>query len=364
MQITELETPALVVDLDILDRNLKRLGDYGKEHNIAVRPHTKTHKIPAIARMQIESGCRGITVAKTGEAEVMAHAGLDDILVAYPVFGAQKWNRLAGLAKNHTITVALDAEETALGLSAAAASVGSRIGALVEFDAGMHRCGVNSPAAVVKLAAAIDKLPGLQFRGVLFYPGHIWDLPEQQNEALARVSDQLAEILDQLRRAGLNCEIVSGGSTPTALHSHMIAGVTEIRPGTYVFNDRNTVGMGACQWDDCALQVLVTVVSTAVPGRAMIDGGSKTFSSDRWKSGGGTTLGHIQQHPGIEFSAMSEEHGHLDIKSDSERLTVGDKLFIIPNHVCACVNMHEEIYFHRGGTVEGSWRVEARGKVR
>lgn len=364
MNIEELETPALVVDLDILERNIERMAAYGREHNVAIRPHTKTHKVPAIARMQIEAGCKGITVAKPGEAEVMARSGLNDILVAYPIFGQEKWDKLARLAKDHTITVALDAEETARGLSRAAAAVESQIGTLVEFDAGMHRCGVSSAAEVVRLAQLVDKLPGLHFRGVMFYPGHIWDRPSEQQPALGQVSEQLAGILAQLRESGLNCEVVSGGSTPTALNSHVIAGVTEVRPGTYVFNDRNTVGVGACTLDDCALQVLVTVVSTAVPGRAMIDGGSKTFSSDRWKSGGGSTLGHIQGHPQIEFSSMSEEHGHLDLHDATGRVHVGDKLWIIPNHVCACVNMHDVMYFHRNGKVEGCWPIEGRGKVR
>jgi D-serine deaminase-like pyridoxal phosphate-dependent protein len=364
MNIEELETPALVVDLDVLERNIDRMAEYGRQHNVAIRPHTKTHKVPAIARMQIDAGCNGITVAKPGEAEVMARSGLNDILVAYPIFGQEKWDKLARLAKDHTITVALDAEETARGLSRAAAGAGSQIGTLVEFDAGMHRCGVSSAAEVVQLAQLVDKLPGLHFRGVMFYPGHIWDRPSEQQPALGQVSEQLAGVLAQLRESGLNCEVVSGGSTPTALNSHMIPGVTEIRPGTYVFNDRNTVGVGACTLEDCALQVLVTVVSTAVPGRAMIDGGSKTFSSDRWKSGGGSTLGHIQGHPEFEFSSMSEEHGHLDLHDAAGRVHVGDKLWIIPNHVCACVNMHDVMYFHRNGNVEGCWPIEGRGKVR
>ena len=364
MNIEELETPALVVDLDILERNINRLADYGREHHIRIRPHTKTHKIPAIARMQIEAGASGITVAKPGEAEVMANAGLDDILVAYPVFGQEKWAKLARIAKDHTLTVGLDAEETAQGLSAAAAAAGSRIGVLVEFDAGMHRCGVCTSAEVVRLAQTVDRLPGLHFRGVMFYPGHIWDTPGEQETALGQVSQQLEEVVAELQKNGLHCEVVSGGSTPTALNSHSIKGVTEIRPGTYVFNDRNTVGVGACTLDDCALQVVATVVSTAVPGRAMIDGGSKTFSSDRWKSGGGSTLGHIQGHPEIEFTGMSEEHGHLDLHEAAGKIHVGDKLWIVPNHVCACVNMHDVMYFHRNGTVEGCWPIAGRGKVR
>ncbi len=364
MHIEELETPAIVVDLDVLEQNISSLADYCRRSHLDLRPHTKTHKIPEIARMQVQAGSRGITVAKVGEAEVMAAGGMEDILVHYPVFGRAKLERLACLARDRKIIVAVDSVVTAEAISRAAASVGSTIHLLVEFDSGLHRCGVESPELVETLALAITRLPNVTFAGISTFPGHIWSDPAQQAGPLAEVSGMIADIKARLQRSGLSCEIVSAGSTPIARNSHLIEGLTETRPGTYVFNDRNTAGVGACAWDDCALHVLVTVVSTAVHGRAIIDGGSKTFSSDRWLSGDKTGFGRIVEHPDTEFTSMSEEHGHLDLGASAYSPKVGDRLTIIPNHVCPCVNMHDTIHFHRRGIVEGCCDVAARGKIR
>lgn len=364
MHIHELETPAVVVDLDVLERNLRQMAGYTEQHGLGLRPHTKTHKIPAIAQRQVELGSRGLTVAKVGEAEVMAEAGLDDLLVAYPVLGDSKLDRLARIARERRVMVAVDSPVTAEALSQAAQRAGATIHLLVEFDSGMRRCGVADPAEALALAQAIDRLPGVHLAGVTTYPGHIWAAPEEQASALNTVSETVEAVVTRLREGGFACEIVSAGSTPTAYQSHQVRGLTEIRPGTYVFNDRNTAGVGACSWDDCALRVIVTVISTAVPGRAMVDGGSKTFSGDRWMSGAKTGFGRIVEQPEVEFSGMSEEHGHLDLGQSGYHPRVGDRLSIIPNHVCACVNMHNEIYYHRGGEVQGSWLVAARGKVR
>jgi D-serine deaminase-like pyridoxal phosphate-dependent protein len=364
MRIEELETPAIVVDLDVLQRNIRSLGDYCRGSNLNLRPHTKTHKIPEIAQMQVEAGCHGITVAKVGEAEVMAAAGMDDILVHYPVIGQSKLSRLALLARDRKITVAVDSAVTAQAISAAAIAAGSTIHLLVEFDSGMHRCGVASADEVSKLAQGITRLSNVTFAGITTFPGHIWAEPMQQAGPLAEVSAMIGDIKTGLQRSGISCEIVSAGSTPTARNSHIVEGLTETRPGTYVFNDRNTAGVGACTWDDCALQVLVTVVSTAVHGRAIVDGGSKTFSADRWLAGEKTGFGHILEHPGVEFTSMSEEHGHLNVGASEYSPKIGDRLTIIPNHVCPCVNMHDTIHFHRDGVVEGYWQVAARGKIR
>jgi D-serine deaminase-like pyridoxal phosphate-dependent protein len=233
---------------------------------------------------------------------------------------------------------------------------------LVEFDVGMRRCGVQTVEAWLSVAKAVDKLSGLRLSGLMFYPGHIWDALPEQGPALDRVSQVIEEIRTQSKQTGLNCEVVSGGSTPTAYNSHLVRGLTEIRPGTYVFYDMNETKAGYSQLSDCGLRVQVTVVSKAVQGRAMIDGGSKTFSGDRLISGDKQGFGFVTELPNAQFAAMSEEHGHLDL-GPSDRVTVGDRLSIIPNHVCACVNMHNQIYYHRKGIVEGSWMVEGRGKI-
>ena len=363
MHISELETPAVVVDLDIVERNLSRLARYAASHGLNLRPHTKTHKIPAIAKMQIASGCSGITVAKSGEAQVMAEAGLDNILIAYPIFGSAKMKRVAELARGKRITVAVDSMDTVEALSDAARVAGSTIGLLVEIDVGMRRCGVATPEAALALATGISRLPGVRFGGITFYPGHIWLTPGEQASAMHAVGQQIWTIVKRLGKDGFACEIVSGGSTPSAYNSHLLPLLTEIRPGTYVFNDRNTLGVGACELRDCALRVLVTVVSTAVSGRAILDGGSKTFSMDRWFSGTREGHGLLPDAPDALFETMSEEHGHLDITRADRDFKVGDRLSVIPNHVCACVNLHNRIWYHRQGEVQGSWEVDGRGKV-
>ncbi len=363
MRIDELETPALIVDLDVLQRNIHSLAAYCKKHDLKLRPHTKTHKVPAIARMQVAAGATGITVAKVGEAEVMASAGLDDILIAYPLVGSSKWERAARLARDRKLMVSLDSLEAAEGLSEAANRLGSTIRLLVEFDVGMNRCGIQSVVGWLRVVKAIDMLPGLEFSGLMFYPGHIWNPPDEQAGALEPISQIIEEIRTELNKVGLSCDVVSGGSTPTAYNSHLVRGLTEIRPGTYVYNDMNETRGGFSGLDDCALRVTVTVVSNAVAGRAMIDGGSKTFSGDRLISGDRQGFGLITEYPNIQFTAMSEEHGHLDLTESAHHPAVGERLTIIPNHVCPCVNMHDRVYYHRNGIVEGSWNIEGRGKV-
>ncbi|HWA96599.1 MAG TPA: D-TA family PLP-dependent enzyme [Terracidiphilus sp.] len=362
LTIDELETPALTVDMDIVEANASRMASYAQAHGLRVRPHTKTHKIPALAKLQLASGCTGITVAKAGEAEVMHGAGLHDILVAYPIVGDSKLERLAHLSREARIAIAVDSDSALDAMAAAAQAAGTVLSILVEIDVGMRRCGVGSSAEAVRLAQRIDSTAGIRFAGIQLYPGHIWAPPGEQSEPLRRVSEQLGETLDALAQHGLHAETVSGGSTPTAMQSHLVAGLTEIRPGTYLFNDRNTIGVGACTLADCALRVIATVVSVAVPGRAIVDAGSKTFSSDRWISGDGG-FGLIAERPELLIESMSEEHGHLKLSAEDEPLRIGERLSIVPNHVCACVNLHNRIWYHRKGIIEGFWTVEGRGRV-
>lgn len=364
MHYRELSTPALIVDLDVLERNLERMANYCREHGIGLRPHTKTHKTPEVARMQVDHGAVGLTVAKVGEAEVMVNSGLDEILVAYPVFGAEKVHRLAGLARERHVLVALDNEATAQGLSRAAAAREASIGILVEFDSGLHRCGLEPGQACVELAKKIQHLPGLTFRGLMTYAGNIWGSLEDRLQEARKVAERAARVLEAFAKERMEVEIVSGGSTPSARISHEIPGLTEIRPGTYVYNDLNTYYQGACELKDCAAQVVTTVVSTAVPGRAMIDAGSKTLSSDLLGSGPKFGHGYLAEAPDAPIIKLNEEHGHVDITKSSHDFRVGDVLTVIPNHICTCVNMHDEIFVVRNNQVMGSWRVSARGKIR
>lgn len=364
MHISELETPSVIVDLDVMERNLSRMADYCRAHQLLLRPHTKSHKIPELAKRQIASGATGITVAKLGEAEVMLKAGITDILIAYPIVGDEKTAHLAKLAEQASISVALDSEESARGISGAATRQGTRIGVLIEMDVGFGRCGLSNENDLLKLAQTITTLPGLEFRGLMFFPGHFGVGPEQRATLRMQVNDFLDRSIETFERANLPLSIISGGSTPTAYESSLFQGVNEVRPGMYIFNDRNTVAIDAASLEDCALSVVVTVVSTAVNGRAIVDGGSKTFSYDRYQAGDERGFGLVKEDPAVEVEKFSEEHGHLNVAGSERRYRVGDRLSIIPNHVCTTVNMHDEIYGVRGGQVETVWRVEGRGKVR
>jgi D-serine deaminase-like pyridoxal phosphate-dependent protein len=363
MHVSEIDTPALVVDLDIMERNLGRVAQYTREHGLRLRPHTKTHKSPRIGRRQLDAGAAGLTVAKVGEAEVMLRAEPADLLVAFPVIGRTKLERLMEVARKTRVTVALDSTFAARQLSDAARAAQVEVGVLAETDVGLGRVGVSPGEALVALAQCIEKLPHLRLEGITFYPGQIKDLDEQGRAALAHVGDLLHEILADFRRAGIEVKIVSGGSTPTLFHSHELAGLTEIRPGTYVYNDINTVNSGGCALEDCAASVLATVVSTAKAGQMIVDGGSKTFSSDRPVNASEVTFGRVVEAPGARFHKMNEEHGYVDITRAEREFGIGDRVHIIPNHICVAVNLHERMYGVRGDRVEEVWSIEGRGKL-
>src|ERR1043165_291271 len=358
-----------------MERNLSRMAEYCREHDLRLRPHTKTHKIPELARKQIESGATGITVAKLDEAEVMIDAGLNDLLIAYPIVGPTKTRRLADLARRARITVSLDSETAARGISAALSECGlqssergihsseNNVNILVELDVGFGRCGVPNETEALKLAETVSSLPGLNFEGLMFFPGHFGVHPDERGVLRAQVNVLLDRCAAAFAGARLPLNTISGGSTPSRYETHLFHGVNETRPGTYIFNDRNTAGVFAANLDDCALSVLVTIVSTSVSGHAAIDGGSKTFSSDRYQAEDGRGFGLIKDDPAVEIERLSEEHGHLNIARSERRYRVGDRLAVIPNHVCSTVNMHDEIYGVRGESGETVWGVSGRDKV-
>lgn len=359
--VADLDTPALIIDLDIMERNLRRMADYTREHGLRLRPHTKTHKIPALGRRQLDLGAAGLTIAKVGEAEVMLGANPSDLLLAYPIIGRPKLDRLMGVARRTPVTVSLDSTFVAQQLSDTARQAQVEIGVLAEVDVGLGRVGVQ-PADVVALAQALDRMPWLKFLGIAFYPGHIKMLDEDGRTSFAELNKLLGAIIRDLKHAGLTPKIVSGGSTPTMYHSHEITDLNEIRPGTYIFNDRNTVMSGACGHEDCAASILATVVSTAKQGQMIIDGGSKTFSSDR-PNNGEVSFGHIVEAPEAVFTKMNEEHGYVDIQNVERTFRLGERVRVIPNHICVAMNLHECVYGVRGDTVEQVWRVEGRGKL-
>lgn len=362
MNLHDLETPAVVIDADILDRNLRNMASYCATHNIALRPHTKTHKIPAIAHMQLKYGAPGITVAKLGEAEVMADADVSDITIVYPLWGEKKWARLAELAGRVKIAVTMDSLEVAEGISRAAKAAGVEVGIRVEFDTGLRRCGLPLERESLNVAQRVYALPNLRWEGVSVYPGHIMGNRETRERDIAIENEHLDHLYALLDSVGIPYPLVSGGNTPAAYESHEFHGVTEIRPGTYVFNDRNTVDAESCGYSNCAATVLTTVVSTSVNHRAILDAGSKTLSADTLLSGEGKHFGYIQEHPEYVLDGLSEEHGHLAI-SDGATLKLGDKLRVIPNHICPCINLHDQVFVVSGERVVEQWKVAGRGKV-
>jgi D-serine deaminase-like pyridoxal phosphate-dependent protein len=343
---TSIETPAAVVDLHRLDRNLTRAAEYAAAHGLALRPHVKTHKSVHVAEAQLRLGARGLTCATPFEAEVMSSV-CDDLLLAYPPVGAARATRLAALPARATLTVALDSDRAIADVGAAARAAQRTIGAYVELDLGMHRVGVPSLEDGLRLA----HVAGIESEAV-----------GEQDDKLAGLADRLDDALARFGDAGLTPPVVSGGSTPTLWRTHELRGVTEFRPGTYVYNDRTTAAIGACEWDDCALTVLATVVSTAVAGQAVIDAGTKALGREPVRGIEGEGYGQLLGHPDVVVARMSEEHGMLDLTRTDWRPAVGDRVRVIPNHVCIVVHLNDLVYGLRGDEVVSSWRVDARGR--
>jgi D-serine deaminase-like pyridoxal phosphate-dependent protein len=344
-------SPAVVIDLDIVERNIARLQSLCDAAGIANRPHIKTHKSPVIAAMQIAAGAHGITCQKLGEAEVMADAGLDDILISYNILGEEKIARLGALAGRVKMTVSADNAVVVEGLAQAGEIAGRPLDVLVECDTGRKRAGVETPGEAVALAQQIAALPGLAFAGFLIYP---------PITAIAETQVFLDAAMAGTRAAGLMPRVVSSGGTPNLPNLGAIDGVTEHRSGTAIFNDRMMMAAGVATLDDCALSVYATVVSRASPERGILDSGSKTLSSDM---GGLDGFGLILEHPQARIANYAEEHGFLDLSACNDRPGVGDVVRIIPNHVCVVVNLMDRLITVRGGEIVGELPVAARGRL-
>ncbi|MEI6739210.1 MAG: alanine racemase [Gemmatimonadaceae bacterium] len=358
--LEHLETPVPVVDLDRMTTNLDRMAAYATLHGLRLRPHVKTHKSPRIAAEQLRMGATGLTCATLREAEVMSEV-CSDLLVAYPPVGAARLERLARIRPEVRVAVAVDDPQVLPALAMAARMGGRTFDVYVEADLGMHRVGVVTPERAVAVARAAADLPGLHYQGLLFYPGHIRQAVQEQGAALTALGAQIATFTGALTDAGLPPAVVSGGSTPAAWRMHEVPGVTEVRPGTYVYNDRTTAMIGACDWEDCALTVLATVVSTAVPGQAVVDAGTKALGREPLRAEG-DGYGALLHHPEVIVSRMSEEHGILDLSKTDWRPRLGEQVRIVPNHVCIVVHLFDEIVGVRGQAVETRWPVEARGR--
>ncbi|MEO6013325.1 MAG: D-TA family PLP-dependent enzyme [Devosia sp.] len=346
----ELETPCVLIDLGRVEANLLKAQAHATANGYALRPHIKTHKLPRFAQRQIELGAVGITAQKLGEAETMADAGITDIFVPYNIVGPRKLARLAALNRRVKLSVTADSPDTVSGYAAMVVEHRTPLTVLIECDTGGGRCGVQSPAQALALARHIAMSPGLIFGGLMTYPAM---------RKFAEADRWLADAKEMLETAGFTVPRITAGNSPDMWHIGDSA-VTERRPGTYIYFDRAQVTFGAASFADCALTVLATVVSRPTSTRVVIDAGSKSLSSDLMgQTGYGALLGQEQ----VIVAALSEEHGVIELPEASDIPRIGDRLRIIPNHVCVVSNLFDVVHLiGSDGTIEAV-PVAARGRV-
>ncbi len=344
--VHELETPSVLIDLDRVAGNIARMQGYCDQHGLKFRPHIKTHKIPDIARMQLEAGAVGIACQKLTEAQVFIEEGFEDIQIPYNIVGPQKTARLADMALYNRITVSADHPAVISGLSDAAAANEISIRVMVDLVTEIERTG--APASEVgQLARRIDADDHLHFAGILVYPSN------------PSIRPYLQEALFDLHRAGIGVESVSGGGLGASLTAHEVPELTELRVGTYVFNDWGSVRKGWATLENCAMTVLATVVSRPNSDRVILDSGSKTLSSDNFEG----EYGYIVEYPEARIHKLNEEHAFVDMRECEERPIIGERVHIIPAHTCVVTNLHNQVYGVRGEQVEVVWPVAARGLV-
>ncbi len=360
VSVEALDTPALIVDLDRLEGNIARWAAFARQAGVRLRPHGKTHKCIEIARRQLDAGAVGLTLAKIGEAEVMAASGIRDIFLAYEVIGDPKLARLEALARSARIRVGVDSAEGADALDTAARAAGLVFDVLIEVDTGLGRCGVRPGEALLALATHVARLRGVRIAGIFTYRGYRTD-PEaagrEEGEIMVREADRL-------RKAGIEIDEISVGSTPTGRSAGRVSGITEIRPGTYVFNDAMQVRWGCATTDECALTVLARVISRPAGDVAVLDAGSKVLTAERGPfSSRGESHGVIRDYPDCQIDRLWEEHGRVQLTDEARRLAVGDLVHVVPTHVCPTVNLAERLVCVRGGHAVGTWAVAARARV-
>lgn len=362
-----LQTPAVLVDLDKLEANIADMAAFSRETQVSLRPHIKAHKTVQIARKQLEAGACGLTVATLREAEVMAEAGIRDIFIACQIAGPEKVERLSALAASADLTVAVDSLPGARILAAVAKKSGRNLSVLMEINTGLDRCGVLPGEDALQLARSLIGIPGLTFKGIFTHAGQVYAATARSEvEKIGRHEGRvMVETAELLRRFQVAVEVVSVGSTPTVKISGRVDGVTEIRPGNYVFYDAIQVGLGVASQQQCALSVLAAVISKPAPGRIIVDAGSKTLALDRGAHGaeivGG--FGLIPEAPAYKISRLSEEHGIIDTTAASgPGPDIGERIEIIPNHACVVANLAEKLHLRQKGRPVDTWPVAARGR--
>jgi D-serine deaminase-like pyridoxal phosphate-dependent protein len=349
----DIDTPALLIDLDKMEHNIKKMASFFDLQFSNLRPHTKTHKCPVLAHKQLQAGAQGITCAKLSEAEVMAAAGIRDILIANQIVGADKIARLANLARHCDLMVAVESPKNVADLSKAARHAGSTIRILIEVDVGMHRCGVKSPEEAISLARKILDSPGLRFDGIMGYEGHAVMIPELDDRRMACLKSMqiLVGIKEALLKSGIEVKIVSAGGTGTYNIAGSYPGVTEIQAGSYILMDAKY--RSVLQDFESALTILSTVTSRPDKETAILDAGMKAMTFE-------FGMPELVGVAGASVSFLSEEHGHLYLEDADPQ--VGEKVELIPSHCCTTINLHDRFYGVRGDRLEAVWAVAGRGK--
>lgn len=351
-RLEDLDTPAVVIYLDRMEENITRVQNMIAKHGLNNRPHIKTHKIPAIAKLQMKAGAIGLTCQKLGEAEVFIDANIcDDFLLTYNIIGERKTDRLMELAARvKRLAVVADNETVLRGLSEAGQRHGRDVHLLIECDTGFGRNGVQSPEAALELARLAMKLPRIAFEGLMVFPN-----------TAPRTLDFFARAVEIFKHAGIPLPVLSGGGTPALNHLADYPMMTEHRAGTYVYNDVMMVQSGVATWENCAMNVRATVVSCPTADRAILDSGSKVLTSDQYYV---KHFGRLVEYPDAFISGLSEEHAMVDLLKCGARPKIGEIVSVIPNHCCVVSNMNDEVHGVRNGVVEVTWPVAARGKVR
>ena len=373
MKLSSLLTPSVLVDQQKLERNIERMQSAADARGVRLRPHAKTHKSPDLAQLQIARGAVGICCAKLGEAEVFAEAGVEDIRVPYPLNPANAARVLALLDRTR-LSFIVDHLDVAREWSRVLSEAGRTVEVLVKVDVGLHRCGIDPEAAgAAEFVARVAELPGLAFRGLLSHAGHSYGAAsEAETAAIAATEARLLTTLrDQAGAAGVRVEEISVGSTPTARFSVREEGITELRPGNYIYYDRTQVALGSAAWDDCALTVLSRVVSRPAPDRLILDAGSKTLTSDLAKGAGDVSgygqvlesLAAARPDPSLLIERLSEEHAAVRIREGGSPLRPGDLVRIVPNHACVVSNMVDEVWLVSGDEAVDRLDVAARGRI-
>lgn len=369
MRLRDVESPALLLRRPILEANIERMSKLVASHGLSIRPHIKTHKTPEIAQLQVASGACGITVAKVGEAQVMAQAGIRDICVAMEIVVSEKLRRLVALAHGARVSLVVDSEVGVRAAAEAAQAADTVLPVLLEVDTGQRRCGVPDIPRGRSLARFVGRQRSLQLDGVLTHEGHVYQCRTRSEleRASVRAAEDVVAMAEALRADGHDIRTVSAGSAVSAFAGTAVAGLTEFRPGTYVFNDMRQVSLDACTIEDCAVSVLATVISAPRANVVVLDAGSKSIYSEtipRPFSFEYSGYGLLKGYPEARIVSLSEEHAVVELGRTPAPPTIGNRVEVIPNHVCTTVNLHEELCVIEADEVVDVWRVAARGRIR